>query len=144
MKSVRTSAAVLGILLLSANDPKEYGYEVVMDELQGVWQFVAVEVDGQGVLVKESDSCLIFRNGQYTWTGTGPNQAGTYRTDGRPKPAHVDMMQMNEPFKGKAEKGIYQIQGNNLKIATRHTSEKRPEHFAEKDLVIITFMRESK
>jgi uncharacterized protein (TIGR03067 family) len=135
---LRTVLLLAGVLVcvvaLGSDSPKEYDDATMqVDELQGTWQGVAVEIDGSRARAPKE---LAFRSGAWQISEAGPLPLGRYMTEAGRKPAHLDMRGANETVEY-----IYRIDGETLRMARTKNGTPRPKSFDDKDLVTFTFKR---
>src|SRR5262249_32284382 len=108
-------------------------------ELEGAWGLVRVEGDGQG-----SPAWPAYHKGSYFTcceyeyiTGPGgsnrpPFDLGTYRLDPDQDPKQVDLF-AKHPHEGPGEnirRGVYELDGDTLRIALAEPGQPRPTNFS--------------
>ena len=125
--------ALLAVGVLTAGDVAR-GDDAKQDQLEGTWQVVQLESGGekapenglkemQVVLTKDTLSIQL---------SPARKQLGTYKADATRKPKAIDLMPTVGPDKGKTLAGIYQLDGDNLKLCFSEPGEERPRAFATK------------
>jgi uncharacterized protein (TIGR03067 family) len=126
-----------GVSLLSAaGEAKEDAVKKDLEALKGTWAVVSAERDGKkftddqlkGVLVTfDADGKVsVQRQGQ-------PLFEGTVMIDPTKKPKTIDATQTSEgDNKGKTAHGIYEIEGDTLKICSAEFGKERPSEFSSK------------
>jgi uncharacterized protein (TIGR03067 family) len=122
---------------LGSDAPKDYDGATQADELEGTWRLVAVEYDGgRGIPAVVT---ITYRGRNFTEVdGT----TGTFTTDVRRKPAHLDSTATTGYWAGRTVKGIYQRDCDTLRIAFHLWGDERPTNFDEKrDLLVQTWKR---
>jgi uncharacterized protein (TIGR03067 family) len=124
------------LLLGAAQDAKKD-----LDQLQGSWQVTSAEREGKPLDTAKNDR-LIFKGDQLTVQGKTGDES-TFMLDPAQKPAAIDIT----PAKGPARtiRGIYQIEGDTLKLCFGDPSSERPKEFTAKagtGFVLVTLKRE--
>jgi uncharacterized protein (TIGR03067 family) len=104
------------------------------DALQGTWTVVTAEADGKHLPAEQTKSLkLIFHGDKYTFQTPDHGIAGTYKLDPAKKPRAIDATRAEGPDKGKVVLGIYQVDGDQLKMCFGAPGEDtRPKDFAPK------------
>ena len=122
-------AAGLVVVALAADD------EAVKKEkqsLQGKWTIVAVDHDGKAVDMWK-DGVRVFEGDSYTLTTKGGESfKGTFALDPAKVPKAIDFMPGGGQYKGKTLRGIYEIDGDMLKICFAEPDKERPTEFSSK------------
>jgi uncharacterized protein (TIGR03067 family) len=105
------------------------------EKLAGVWRVVGVEVDGRTLAREEIPNLrLTFQKGQFkVQLGSEKPQEGTYQLDPGKSPKTIDIARTTGPDKGKKQRGIYELTGNNLKICACEEKNERPTTFDTQD-----------
>jgi uncharacterized protein (TIGR03067 family) len=99
---------------------------------EGKWVIVSVEREGK------ADDALkgaerSFTSGKYTMTPKdGKSTGGTYKVDASLSPKTIDMTPDGGRYKDKLLLGIYEVVGNQLKIAFAEPGKDRPKTFESK------------
>jgi uncharacterized protein (TIGR03067 family) len=110
------------------------------DKILGTWKAVSGEADGkpiEGEMIKtltfvfKADNKLTLTEGSHTGDGT-------YTLDPSKNPKEIDIM-LSEEAPGK---GIYTLEGDELKICGSRSKQDRPKDFSSKDTHIFTFKRQ--
>jgi uncharacterized protein (TIGR03067 family) len=118
----------------------------VGDSLGGSWTIVSIEFMGQKINPPNAGAMtLTFEKGKVTMKDGMRNEAGSYKIDESKKVKEIDL---TTPKNGNAQmaetiKGIYVIEGDNLKIAfsIQGPMGTRPSGFDAKDAGVITLKR---
>ena len=122
------------------------------DNIQGVWEVATAEQEGKdfGEFVKEVSPKWIFNGTKYTFKA-GPNsEDGKFKLDTTGKLCAIDLIITEGKDKGKYQLGIYQLDGNNLKMCFAAVgTPDRPAAFATKAktpaaYVLVTLKRQKK
>jgi uncharacterized protein (TIGR03067 family) len=117
---------------------------VVADDpskIEGRWQVVSVELAGTPVPGLEAAE-LVLSGGQKVFTLPGGRiEKGTYQLDAAKQPCEIDA---TTDGKGETEKGIYDVNGETLKLCFAAGVGERPRTFATRkstDQLLIVFRR---
>ncbi len=125
----RMFLALAVLVLLAADDPKPDD----QPKLLGTWTVVAAEQGGQKLRADTiAGQSLVFGKERYFVRQSGQTlEEGTYTLDASKTPKSLDLKIVKGPEDaGKTQLGIYQLDGNTLKVAfARPGTEKRPERF---------------
>jgi RNA polymerase sigma factor (sigma-70 family) len=110
-----------------------------LEKLAGTWIVVAVEVEGKAD--ETSDTKFVFSKNKCTWTKEGAEaKEMTITVDVAKKPRTLDF-----DNRGRTMRGIYELDGDTLKICYRERGEERPAEFktaAGSNLVLMELRRE--
>jgi uncharacterized protein (TIGR03067 family) len=107
------------------------------DALGGKWEIVSLERDGK------ADDALkgairVHEGDKYTVTPKeGKAITGTFKLDAAAKPKTLDMMPGEGRYKGKTLLGIYELEGDTLKVAFAEPGKDRPTDFTPKAGVVV-------
>ena len=102
-----------------------------IERLQGVWNVVSLEMDGQAMAAAALGGARIAIQGDhFTSTGMGSTYEGTIQVDAARTPKTIDMKFTAGPEQGNTNLGIYEVDQYAWRIclATRGTD--RPQKFA--------------
>jgi uncharacterized protein (TIGR03067 family) len=116
-------------------------------ELQGTWTVVAVELAGQqigGDLLKDI-KLIITAEKMVSKKGDKIQEESTYKVDRAKKPRQIDYISIQGPNKGKTQKGIYELEGDTLKIGQIMNGGVRPKSFRVKEepnLIVVVLKRQ--
>jgi uncharacterized protein (TIGR03067 family) len=121
---------VLAIGLLGAADAKEDEIKKERKKMQGAWQVVTFEVDGQ----KEEDAKeykVIIKDDKYEVTRQDSViSKGTMKIDPTKKPKTMDVVVAEGDNQGQTLPGIYEVDGDTQKVCLAPPEQKRPTKFA--------------
>jgi uncharacterized protein (TIGR03067 family) len=143
MKLPRCLVVVLLVLpALASDSPRDDDSATVAAGVEGTWELLGYTFDGRPGNTG-SDWGMIFRAGEWEWTGSSQNPKGNYTVDRRHSPAWVDRTTTNYAA-NYTLKGIYRIDGNILKMAWFPNSDARPQNFdpsPDHAVCVATFRR---
>jgi uncharacterized protein (TIGR03067 family) len=133
-------ALVVGLLVATARaeDKPAKGDK---EKIQGTWTIVSGEHDGQPIPDEAIKSIkLVYAGDKFTLDHGDRKSEGTFKLapDKSPKEIDYDM-------DGQAIKGIYQFDGDTLKIANGKPGDARPKEFPKKEgsgLTVATLKRQ--
>lgn len=119
--------------------------------LQGTWDVVSLTVNGKDVPADELKGLQVVLT-KTTMALTSPDKDKrrefTLRVDAAKKPAHFDTVALDGPFKGQTNPGIYQLDGDDLKLCVPNDkTDQRPKEFSSpegKKLVLLLLKRAKK
>ena len=100
------------------------------DVLQGAWNVVTLEVNGQKMPAGAAQ--VVVKGSRFTTTGMGATYRGTLRVDTKVTPHTLDMVFTAGPEKGNTNRGIFEIDGDTWKLCLNMTGGARPTAFATK------------
>jgi uncharacterized protein (TIGR03067 family) len=125
-------AAVLtlvGVMLVGAGGQDE-AVKKELARMQGVWKTVSVEINGQAVPEEEfKDDRLTIRDGAFVLRAGKSSTAGTLTLDPTKQPRTIDTETVLGKDKGIKSLGIYQLEGNTLKVCYVVHPNPRPTEF---------------
>ena len=134
-------ASVLAGALLSsyalADDNKD------VEKLAGDWAVVTTDHHGRKVTEDERSRPIVtFKDNQMTVLRNGDIRPGTFKIDPNKTPAQIDVTLGYGPDKGKTFEGIYQLDGDQLKLCVRDKGAGRPVEFkGGEGLLFVTLKR---
>jgi uncharacterized protein (TIGR03067 family) len=120
------------------------------EQLQGTWRLTKVLAKGEEVPPKLFEGGALLVEGDVMTTvsrsgGKEQRQKGNYKLDPAKKPKEIEVVSEAGPDKGTKALGIYELEGDTLKLAL--SKDKRPTDFTagEKSAtVVFTFKRAKK
>jgi uncharacterized protein (TIGR03067 family) len=139
-----------GLALLTAGSPLLGGGKdgaAVLKKIEGTWRFVAHEANGQKSPPEELAQLKItFSGDKFTVTQQGKVvQAGTHKLDPSKKPAQIDAMITEGQGKGGTMLGVYELDGNTIRVCFDPTGKERPTSVTGKrDQMSAVIEREKK
>lgn len=134
-------------LALGADDPKNAKDDG--KNIQGTWKLVAVEDSGSKV-PEDKIKGLIFviTTDKFITKADGKAQEASYKLDPDKNPKAIDLTPLDGPTKGKPQPGIYELEGDTLRIcATNRKGADRPKDFttkADNERYLMVLKREKK
>lgn len=102
-----------------------------LEKLQGSWEVVTLEVEGQRVPAAFFSGAKIVIDGDnFSTIAMGAAYAGTLTLDIASNPRRFDVLFNEGPHKGQASLGIYELSGSTWKICLGFAGKDRPKDFA--------------
>ena len=138
---------VLGLaLLVGAAYADDKDKKSDLDKMKGTWKATSGEAGGQP-LPKEALDPIVFtvKGDKYTFKSAEEDEEGTLKLDSAKKPAQMDVSITEGKDKGKKQYGIYEIDGDTLKLCFAPPEAERPKDFTTKegsDSVVMVFKRQ--
>jgi uncharacterized protein (TIGR03067 family) len=136
---------VLGTgLLLGADDKEEAKQE--LDKLQGTWILTSVETKGQE-LPKEKikPNTLVIKGDKFIRSSDGnPLPEATFTIDPTKKPKWIDQVFKDKEGKPVTRPGLYELDGDTLKLAFDKERPKELKTAPDSNLNITVYKREKK
>jgi uncharacterized protein (TIGR03067 family) len=96
--------------------------------LQGTWNVVSLEMDGQKV--SGGDARIVVRGSRFTSISMGATYEGTVTVHAASAPRGLDLRFEEGPEKGNTNFGIYELDGDTWKICLATRGSERPKEFA--------------
>jgi uncharacterized protein (TIGR03067 family) len=120
-------------LSLTAGDGNKELLDMDYAKLEGTWQVVSLEVDGMKI-PKETiqESKLIIKGKEFTMKEKIATYKGTFSIDPSKKPKTIDIKFTEGPEKGNTSLGIYEFDGDDLRLCLSVTTKVRPTEFTAK------------
>jgi uncharacterized protein (TIGR03067 family) len=149
MRTRSMAALVLGLVLalaVRADDATKKDKE----KFQGTWATVSAELNGEK-LNEEVVKALKFTVEGEKFDVQGPAEVlkeyakGTFKMEATTTPRTIDITVGEGDRKGNVIEGIYEIDGDNLKICAKMVGKERPADFTTKpgsDMVSLVLKRE--
>jgi uncharacterized protein (TIGR03067 family) len=121
-------------LLLPGYSPQQsVGSSDDLEKLQGSWAFVSLEVEGSKLPdAMLSGSKIIIKGENFKSISAGITYEGKIKIDRNSTPKTLDLIFTEGPEKGSTSLGIYELDGDNLKICLSLAGSTRPTEFASK------------
>jgi uncharacterized protein (TIGR03067 family) len=123
--------------------------EKELARLEGVWSFVIVEVEGakRPPMPFETNKIIISKDGRYIVVQGLNVTRGTLSVDPTKTPMHYTPVVATGSAKGLVAMGIYDLQGETLKLCLPLGGKERPTKFATaagSNLILFVLKRETK
>jgi uncharacterized protein (TIGR03067 family) len=121
-------------LLLGADAPREDSAKKELEKFQGDWVAVSYTVDGKEVGDDELKTIrLTVKGADSTFKRGDKTGHGTYKLGPSKDPKEIDISHDDGPDKGKTALGVYEVEGEKLKICLAAPGVKeRPKELASK------------
>jgi uncharacterized protein (TIGR03067 family) len=101
-----------------------------LDQLQGIWRVVTLEMDGRRMPAGAFSGAKIVVDGtRFTTLSMGARYEGRVELDPTKTPKFFDVIFTEGPEKGNTSRGIYQLEGDAWKICMTVTGSTRPQKF---------------
>ena len=146
MKTRLLTIAAVG-LFLAAAAPKEDDAKKELEKWQGTWTLVGAEEKGQKLSdeeLKKGPVTLIVKGDKFTLKLPDQTMEGTFKIDPDKKPKAYDAKGTDAEGKTHESKGIYEIEGDMLKVCFVSADKERPKEFkadAGSDSLIHTYKK---
>jgi uncharacterized protein (TIGR03067 family) len=133
------------VLALAAADKPDDATKKDMDTIQGTWKSTSAQFNGKDLPAEEgARASTVFDGDKFKHLNGGSVVGeGTFKLDANKKPAAIDMTDKD----GKTRMGIYQFDGDTLKVAMSDPGKDRPTELASKadsGVFFITLKRDKK
>src|SRR5438128_2163613 len=117
-------------LLLGFSKPQENSAVNELARLQGNWNFVSLEAEGMKFPAQMFKGAkIIIKGDTFTSITREATYSGTVKVDTTKKPKTIDLIFTEGPEKGKTSLGIYDLDGDSLKICLGLAGRDRPEEY---------------
>jgi uncharacterized protein (TIGR03067 family) len=142
-------AAIVCLSLCAVFAPAQGGKGKGALKVEGSWTATSL-MFGDKKLPEEVLEKLMpvftFKESKYTASIMGKqDEAGSYKIDGKMKPAHIDLMIEDGKDKGKTQLGLIGVDGDVLKMALAKAGEKdRPKDFEGGAGIVVASFKRSK
>lgn len=145
MKPFAALVAAAGLLLLAADKADDPSTKD-LDKLQGTWTVVSGQGAGKDVPTNLlAVDGIAFDRGTYTNIVQGrPTTSGAFRLDSSKQPPTIDLV---SPDNKTVTQGIFQLDGDTLKMAFASVDENRPVTLDSKpgsNVIVLRLKREKK
>jgi uncharacterized protein (TIGR03067 family) len=120
-------------LLVGADTPKDEA-----SKLNGTWMMVSGEEQGKKLSEEAlQKSRLVIKGDEQLVQVAGDTLKGTHKLNPAAKPRTIDVADTEGPYKGKTLLGIYEVDGDQLKVCFAMPGKPRPRDFASGDILHI-------
>jgi len=116
---------------LAGDDKTEDPAAADLKRLAGTWQAVAAEEGGEAAVADTAKQLrLVFDGDKFkAYFGDTVLMAGTVKLDPAAKPKAIDLRSTEGRLAGKTGEGIYELDGDKLKLCLVEPGDKRPTEF---------------
>lgn len=115
---------VLCVAFVAAQDDKKDDAKKEMDKLQGTWKTDSIASMGMTVTSAQfGESTLVVKDDKYVFTLSGEKEEGTLKIDPSKKPKTMDVVITGGQEKGKTQLGVYELEGDTLKVTVNMPGE---------------------
>jgi uncharacterized protein (TIGR03067 family) len=126
MKLVHVAFA---FVIIATASPSRLPAEEPAKGLEGKWEITSQRYNG-GPGFACPGSSMTFTKDQMFWMRAGKRHSYNYTTDAKAKPKRIDLLALDEPFKGQTFEAIFEVDGDTLRINMGGTANiKRPTEF---------------
>jgi uncharacterized protein (TIGR03067 family) len=118
------------LLLITAGDPPRSD----LDRLQGTWLLVAMEREGEDVPAEDfKDWKAVYEENRITLrAGERVRRRGIVTLDPSRKPKAINTWDQDGPYEDQTVPGIYDLDGDTLKVCFARPGAERPKEFTTK------------
>jgi uncharacterized protein (TIGR03067 family) len=146
MKLRWLTLVVFAGFLVAADDSKEEAIKKDSKQLQGAWQAVNFERNGEKAPEDDVKNYKMTIDGdKYKFTAGGDTlSAGTLKLDPTSKPKSIEIVVTEGEHSGNTMKGIYEVDDDNHKICVAEPDKTKPTEFgskADSGTIYIVFKR---
>lgn len=131
-----------------ADTPKEDSVKQELKRLEGTWAVVALEVQGQKLpedQLKKEQPLYVFKGEECTVkSGNKTISRAVIKIDPRKMPKTIDATGTDGTDKDQTIMGIYEMEGDNLKICYAVSGKPRPTDFLARDFNMIMSLKRQK
>jgi uncharacterized protein (TIGR03067 family) len=154
MKTSHIGFLFVGVLLTAigavaaADDSKDEAIKKDRKQIEGTWQVVALEVDGNKAMDEDAKKLTVVNGSDGTWSlrSAGKETSkGTSTIDPTKKPKTIDLTWTEGEGSGKQYLGIYELGEKTRKLCFAQPGKERPTEFSSTSVnehILVTFERE--
>ncbi len=127
---MNTLAMLMTVFLLGSGDPAKTD----LDKLQGTWVMVAMETEGHDLEAEDfKDNLAVYEQNHLTLkTGDRVRRRGIVTLDPGRKPKAINTWDQDGPYDDQTVPGIYELDGDTLKVCFARPGQERPKEFTTK------------
>jgi uncharacterized protein (TIGR03067 family) len=143
---LRCLLVVIAGLLLAADD-KEDAIIKTRTKLLGVWNVSSYEAMGAKDPALSQQLKVVFTERDFVVQNKDQENKAGYSLDPTQKPMQIDLTPASGPNMGKVLPGIFELDGDNLKVIWNDKNKGRPKEFKtamDSGNVMLTMKRQSK
>jgi len=131
---IKLLAVILAGLFLAADEGPAEKAKKELDALQGTWNGVSAEENGQPLPKADAEGMqLIIKGDKYTLKLKGEEfEQGTLKLDPAKTPKAIDIKITSGDDKGKDQFGYYELEKDTLKLNVAGPGKQRPKEFGAK------------
>jgi uncharacterized protein (TIGR03067 family) len=140
----QTLAALIAFLLIAAAAPDDEAKKERV-KLKGTWSVVSAETNGEKVPDLETkDIKMVFDGDKFIPKKGEQGKPATFVLDPTKKPKTIDIIIPEGNEQGQAMQGIYELNGDDLKLCFNRPGKERPTEFAgkAKETVLMLLKRD--
>jgi uncharacterized protein (TIGR03067 family) len=129
--------------LLSAADDKDDAIKKELKRIEGTWEVVSMEQNGQQLPLPDKKMLATFMGNKYVMKiGDQVVQEGEGKIDPTQQPRTLDVKVTSGDDKGQSMLGIYELKSDQIRACVAAPGKKRPTKFTSKnDQMLITYKR---
>jgi uncharacterized protein (TIGR03067 family) len=122
-----------GLLVLVGGGDATEDAKRELEKFQGTWKWVSMVSDGMKLSEEVfKNSRLVIDGNKFTAKDPQETLHGTFVVSVKSKPKTIDVTFTEGPEKGKAFKGIYELEGDTYKVCIALPGKDRPTEFVSK------------
>ena len=123
-------SVLMTAFLLGGGDPTKTD----LDKLQGNWVMVSMETEGHEVEAEDiKDNRAVYEQNHLTLkTGDRVRRRGIVTLDPGRKPKAINTWDQDGPYDDQTVPGIYELEGDTLKLCFARPGQERPKEFTTK------------
>ena len=123
-------AVLMTAFLLGGGDPPKTD----LDELQGTWVMVSMETEGHEVAAEDFKNwTAVYEQNRVTLRdGDRVRRRGIITLDPSRKPKAINTWDQDGPYEDQTVPGIYDLEGDTLKLCFARPGQERPKEFTTK------------
>jgi uncharacterized protein (TIGR03067 family) len=127
-------ALILTVCTLAAGPPRDDPARADLDKLQGTWTLVVMEHEGESAPAEEFKGWTATYEGNRLTLRAGEEvrRRGLVTLDAGRKPKAMNTWDKDGPFEDQTVPGIYEIDGDTLRVCFARPGEDRPREFTTK------------
>ena len=121
------------LILVAADEDNDKSAKEALKKLEGTWSMVSGEEEGKEIQEETIKSArLVIKGTRHTVKVGDDTFVGTHAVDPSKKPKAIHSKDTSGRFKDKTILGIYEIEGDELKVCFAPPDKERPTEFTTK------------